>query len=208
MSESVRRLAAKNREHSQRMRKLQAEQRDKVANKINPDNGLVLIFTGNGKGKSTAAFGVLARALGWGHQVGVVQFVKGSWKTGESQFFSRFPDQIEWRISGQGFTWDTQDRDADIATAQSGLNIAREMLTGGHLEVVVLDEINLVLNFEYLQPSAVQQCLEDRSPRTHVILTGRDAPSQLIDYADLVSDVSEVKHPFHSGIKAQRGIDV
>ena len=195
------------RQHAARMRELQAEQRAKVARAVNPDRGLVLVHTGNGKGKSSAAFGVAARALGWGKRVGVVQFIKGAWKTGERQFFSRFPDLLEWRTTGQGFTWDTQDREEDIATARSGLDIAREMITGGDFDLVVLDEINVVASYDYLPADAVLECLEARSPRTHVILTGRGAPPELIDYADLVSEMVEIKHPFHSGIKAQRGID-
>ena len=193
--------------HAERMRELQAEQRARVARATNPDRGLVLVHTGNGKGKSSAAFGVVARALGWGKRVGVVQFIKGTWKTGEHQFFSRFPDLLEWRTTGSGFTWDTQDREADVATARSGLAIAREMITGGDLDLVVLDEVNVVMSHDYLPAEDVLQCLEARSSRTHVILTGRDAPAELIAYADLVSEMVEVKHPFHRGIKAQRGID-
>ena len=195
------------RQHAARMRELQAEQRAKVARAVNPDRGLVLVHTGNGKGKSSAAFGVAARALGWGKRVGVVQFIKGAWKTGERQFFSRFPDLLEWRTTGQGFTWDTQDREEDIATARSGLDIAREMITGGDFDLVVLDEINVVMSCDYLRTEEVLECLEARSSRTHVILTGRGAPQELMDYADLVSEMVEIKHPFHSGIKAQRGID-
>ena len=195
------------RQHAARMRELQAEQRAKVARAVNPDRGLVLVHTGNGKGKSSAAFGVAARALGWGKRVGVVQFIKGAWKTGERQFFSRFPDLLEWRTTGQGFTWDTQDREEDIATARSGLDIAREMITGGDFDLVVLDEINVVMSCDYLRTDEVLECLEARSSRTHVILTGRGAPQELMDYADLVSEMVEIKHPFHSGIKAQRGID-
>ena len=207
MSDADQETAVANREHAERMRKLQAEQHDKVARAVNPDRGLVLVHTGNGKGKSSAAFGVVARALGWGKRVGVVQFIKGAWKTGERQFFGRFPDLVEWRTTGQGFTWDTQDREADIATARSGLAIAREMITGGDLDLVVLDEVNVVMSCDYLPADAVLECLEARSSRTHVILTGRGAPQELMDYADLVSEMVEIKHPFHSGIKAQRGID-
>ena len=207
MSEAGRPAAATNLEHTERMRTLQAEQRAKVARAVNPDRGLVLVHTGNGKGKSSAAFGVVARALGWGKRVGVVQFIKGAWKTGERQFFDRFPDLLEWRTTGQGFTWDTQDREADIATARSGLDIAREMITGATATWSCLDEINVVMSYDYLPADAVLECLEARSSRTHVILTGRGAPQELIDYADLVSEMVEIKHPFHAGIKAQRGID-
>ena len=196
-----------NRAHAERMRALQAEQRAKAARAVNPRRGLVLVHTGNGKGKSSAAFGVAARALGWGQRVAIVQFIKGSWKTGERQFFNRFPEQLEWRTTGQGFTWDTQDREADSAAARSALAMAQGLLAGGGFDLVVLDEINVVLSCDYLPPEAVVACLEARADRTHVILTGRGAPPELIEYADLVSEMIEIKHPFQAGIKAQRGID-
>ena len=199
--------AAANRAHAERMRALQAEQRAKAARAVNPRRGLVLVHTGNGKGKSSAAFGVAARALGWGQRVAIVQFIKGAWKTGERQFFSRFPEQLEWRTTGQGFTWDTQDREADSAAARSALAMARELIAGGGFELVVLDEINVVMGYDYLPPEAVVACLEARAARTHVVLTGRGAPPELIEYADLVSEMVEIKHPFQAGIKAQRGID-
>lgn len=201
------REAAANAAHAERMRGLQAEQRAKAARAVNPQRGLVLVHTGNGKGKSSAAFGVAARALGWGQRVAVVQFIKGAWKTGERRFFSRFPEQLEWHTTGQGFTWDTQDREADTATARSGLEVARTLIAGGGFDLVVLDEINVVMSYDYLPSAAVVECLEARAPRTHVILTGRGAPPDLCEYADLVSEVTEVKHPFQAGIKAQRGID-
>ena len=199
--------AAANRAHAERMRALQAEQRAKVARAVNPRRGLVLVHTGNGKGKSSAAFGVAARALGWGQRVAIVQFIKGAWKTGERQFFSRFPEQLEWRTTGQGFTWDTQDREADCAAARSALAMARESIAGGGFDLVVLDEINVVMSYDYLPSEAVVACLEARAARTHVVLTGRGAPPELIEYADLVSEMVEIKHPFQAGIKAQRGID-
>ena len=199
--------AAGSGEHVARMRRLQAEQRAKVARAVNPDRGLVLVHTGNGKGKSSAAFGVTARALGWGHRVGIVQFIKGKWQTGERRFFSRFPDQVEWRTTGQGFTWDTQNRDLDVATARAGLDIAREFVTGGRFDLVVLDEINVVASYDYLPIAEIIDCLEARAGRTHVLLTGRGAAPELIQYADLVTEMVEVKHPFQAGIKAQRGID-
>ena len=201
------REAAANAAHAERMRGLQAEQRAKAARAVNPQRGLVLVHTGNGKGKSSAAFGVAARALGWGQRVAVVQFIKGAWKTGERRFFSRFPEQLEWHTTGQGFTWDTQDREADTATARSGLEVARPLIAGGGFDLVVLDEINVVMSYDYLPSAAVVECVEARAPRTHVILTGRGAPPDLCEYADLVSEVTEVKHPFQAGIKAQRGID-
>ena len=200
------REAAANEAHAERMRGLQAEQRAKAARAVNPQRGLVLVHTGSGKGKSSAAFGVVARALGWGQRVAVVQFIKGAWKTGERQFFSRFPEQLEWHTTGQGFTWDTQDREADTATARAGLEVARPLIGGGGFDLVVLDEINVVMSYDYLPSTAVVECLEARAC-THVILTGRGAPPDLCEYADLVSEVTEIKHPFQAGIKAQRGID-
>ena len=194
-------------DHAARMRRLQAEQRAKVARAVNPRRGLVLVHTGNGKGKSSAAFGVAARALGWGRRVGVVQFIKGKWQTGERRFFARFPDQVEWRTTGQGFTWDTQNRALDIATARAGLDIAREFVAGGRFDLVVLDEINVVSSYDYLPAAEIIACLEARADRTHVVLTGRGAAPELTEYADLVTEMREIKHPFHAGIKAQRGID-
>ena len=199
--------APSNEEHASRMRRLQAEQRAKTARAVNPRRGLVLVNTGNGKGKSSAAFGVAARALGWGQRVGVVQFIKGKWQTGERHFFSRFPDQVEWRTTGQGFTWDTQNRELDIATARAGFDLAREFVTGGQFDLVVLDEVNVVSSYDYLPAAEIIECLETRADRTHVMLTGRGAAAELIEYADLVSEMVEVKHPFQAGIKAQRGID-
>ena len=199
--------ATGNEEHAARMRRLQAEQRAKVKRAVNPRRGLVLVHTGNGKGKSSAAFGVAARALGWGQQVGIVQFIKGTWQTGEQRFFSRFPDQVEWRTTGQGFTWDTQNRGLDITAARAGLDIAREFVTGGRFDLVVLDEINVVSSYDYLPVEEIIEGLEARADHTHVVLTGRGAAPELIEYADLVSEMVEVKHPFQAGITAQRGID-
>lgn len=204
---AARETAAANRAHAERMRELQAEQRAKAAAAGNPRRGLVLVHTGSGKGKSSAAFGVAARALGWEQRVAIVQFIKGAWKTGERRFFSRFPEHLEWHTTGQGFTWDTQDREADIATARSGLELARPLIAGGSFELVVLDEINVVMSYGYLPTGAVVECLEARAARTHVILTGRGAPPELTEYADLVTEMVETKHPFQAGIKAQRGID-
>lgn len=196
-----------NEAHVARMKALQAKQRRKSAAARNPGRGLVLVYTGNGKGKSSSAFGVIARALGWGRNVGVVQFIKGNWTTGERRFFAKFPDQVDWYTMGEGFTWDTQDRDRDVAAAEAAFARALAMLTGGGYDLVVLDEINIALRYEYLSSRAVLDGLVARSDRTSVILTGRDASSEICEYADLVSEMREVKHPFAAGIKAQRGID-
>ena len=193
--------------HKERMRAVQAEVTRQRAAASDPGRGLVLVHTGDGKGKSTSAFGVMARALGWGWRVGVVQFIKGDWKTGERQFFERFPDQVVWRTMGEGFTWDTQDRARDVEVAKTALAAAREMLASGHHDLVVLDEINVVMSYNYLGARAVLEALRVRAPQTSVILTGRGALPEIMDYADLVTEMREVKHPFTAGIKAQRGID-
>ncbi|MYE44579.1 MAG: cob(I)yrinic acid a,c-diamide adenosyltransferase, partial [Acidobacteria bacterium] len=148
-----------------------------------------------------------ARALGWGWKVAVVQFIKGEWKTGERQFFERFPDQVVWRTMGEGFTWDTQDRARDGEVAAGALATARGMLASGDFDLVVLDEINVVMSYDYLDTRAVVEALQARAPSTNVILTGRGARREVIDYADLVTEMREVKHPFAEGIRAQRGID-
>ena len=193
--------------HRERMRTLQSEVRRKRAAASDPGRGLVLVHTGDGKGKSSSAFGVIARGLGWGWRVAVVQFIKGEWKTGERQFFERFPDRVVWRAMGEGFTWDTQDRARDVEVASGALAAAREMLASGNFDLVVLDEINVVMSYGYLESGAVLEALQARAPSTNVILTGRGAGPEVIGYADLVTEMREVKHPFTAGIRAQRGID-
>ena len=192
--------------HKTKMQKVQAEHRDKVSKLQDPGRGLILVHTGKGKGKSSAAFGVLIRALGWGQSVAVVQFIKGKWITGEKRFFDKLGG-VTWHTMGEGFTWDTQDRDRDIAAAEAAFARAREMMESGTYDLIVLDEINIALRYDYLDVHAVIDGLKARSDRTSVILTGRDAKPELCDYADLVSEMTEVKHPFKAGIKAQRGID-
>lgn len=196
-----------NQAHSEKMKAMQAEQNKKVSEARDPGRGLILVHTGNGKGKSSSAFGVVIRALGWKQKIGVVQFIKGKWITGERQFFMKFEDQVDWHTMGEGFTWDTQDRDRDIAAAESAFARACEMMQSGTYDLVVLDEINIALRYDYLDVHAVIDGLKARSARTSVILTGRDAKPELCDYADLVSEMQEIKHPFQAGIKAQRGID-
>ena len=193
--------------HAEKMKVQQAAHRKRVKAASESERGLVLVYTGEGKGKSSSAFGVIARALGWGQRVGVVQFIKGTWKTGERQFFSKFEGRMDWHTMGEGFTWDTQDLERDTATARAAFEKAREMLTSGDYDLVLLDEINIALNFGYLSEPAVIEGLEARSNRTSVILTGRDAKPGLCGYADLVSEMRAVKHPFDAGIKAVRGID-
>lgn len=192
--------------HKAEMKKLQAEHKRKTSEARDPGRGLVLVHTGDGKGKSSSAFGVIIRALGWGQRVGVVQFIKGKWITGERQFFDKL-GTVDWHTMGEGFTWDTQDRERDIAAAEAAFSQAREMMASGDYDLIVLDEINIVLRYDYLSVETVLEALKSRSDRTSVVLTGRDAKPELCDYADLVSEMREVKHPFKAGIKAQRGID-
>lgn len=193
--------------HKLEMEALQKVQRQKIKDAKAIDRGLVLVHTGNGKGKSSSAFGVVARALGWGHRVAVVQFIKGTWKVGEREFFKRFPDELQWETMGDGFTWDTQDLEQDKKTAEIAFAKANEMMSSGEFDLLVLDEINIVLRYDYLPVSTVIDALEQRSERTSVILTGRDAKPALMEMADLVTEMQEVKHPFQSGIKARQGID-
>ncbi|MBD3664997.1 cob(I)yrinic acid a,c-diamide adenosyltransferase [Sulfitobacter aestuariivivens] len=193
-------------DHKQKMQERQAKQRARVAELQDPEKGLVLVHTGAGKGKSSSAFGVVVRALGWKQKVGVVQFIKGKWKTGERQFFDRL-GEVTWHTMGEGFTWDTQDKDRDIAAAQAAFGKAREMMESGDYDLIVLDEINIAMRYEYLSVDEVITGLDARDSRTGVILTGRDAKPALCEYADLVTEMSEVKHPFKAGIKAQRGVD-
>lgn len=188
------------------MKAVQAAHQAKQKELRDPEKGLVLVHTGNGKGKSSSAFGVIARALGWGQRVGVVQFVKGKWITGEKQFFDKLGG-VDWHMMGEGFTWDSQDRARDIAAAETALGKAREMLESGDYDLIVLDEINISLRYEQIALAPVLDALGARHPRTGVILTGRNAPQGLVDYADLVTVMEEVKHPYKAGIRAQRGVD-
>jgi len=193
--------------HKEKMRELKVKQREKTAKNVKPERGLVLVHTGNGKGKSSSAFGVIARALGWEKQVGVVQFIKGKWITGEKQFFKKFPEQVHWHTMGDGFTWETQDLENDTAAAVAAFDKAKKMLCSGDYDLLVLDEINIALRYDYLNIQDVINGIEARHERTSVILTGRDAKSELVDIADLVTDMLEIKHPFKNGINAQKGID-
>ena len=192
--------------HRDKMRSLQKAQDEKRRQLRDPDRGLIIINTGDGKGKSSSAFGVIARALGWGHRVAVVQFIKGKWQTGEKQFFARFADQVSWHVMGDGFTWNTQDRSADTESAQAALNRAGELIASGEYQLVVLDEINIALRYQYLTPDEVIAVLERRAA-TSVLLTGRDAPQELIDIADTVTEMRAVKHAYQDNIRAQQGID-
>ena len=193
-------------DHKSKMKDVQAKQQAKVAKATDPERGLILVHTGKGKGKSSSAFGVVVRALGWKQKVGVVQFIKGKWITGERQFFKKLGD-VTWHTMGEGFTWDTQDKERDIAAAHAAFAKACEMMESGDYDLVVLDEVNIAMRYDYLDVNAVVDGLKARSDNTSVILTGRDAKPELMEYADLVTEMTEVKHPFQNGIKAQRGVD-
>lgn len=195
-----------NDDHKSKMKKMQAEHRARIAERDASDRGLVLVHTGPGKGKSSSAFGVVIRALGWGHKVAVVQFIKGTWDTGEKRFFDQL-DMVDWHTMGEGFTWDTQDKDRDIAAATRAYDKAIELMTSGDYDLVVLDEINIALRYDYLDVDAVITGLKGRNAKTSVVLTGRDAKPEICDYADLVSEIQEIKHPFNAGIKAMKGVD-
>lgn len=169
--------------------------------------GLLVVLTGNGKGKSTSAFGMVARALGHGMKVGVVQFIKSRTDTGEEAFLGKQPG-VEWHVTGDGFTWDTQDREQDIATAERGWAIAARMLADPSYQLVVLDELTYLLNYGYLDADTVLDALAHRPPMQHVVVTGRAAPVALVELADTVSVIADEKHAFRAGVKAQPGIDL
>jgi cob(I)alamin adenosyltransferase len=195
-----------NRQHAEAMKALKAERDAMMATKTQ-GHGLLMVHTGEGKGKSTAAFGMVARALGWGMKVGVVQFIKGKWKTGERLFFQRFPDQVRFEVMGEGFTWDTQDRARDVAAAEAAWATSVEMINDPALDLVLLDELNIALRYDYLDLDTVVTALAARPPAKHVCITGRNAKPELLAIADLVTEMTLVSHPFDRGFKAQRGVD-
>ncbi len=190
-------------EHRARMEKLQAEMREKLA-AAQEKKGLVIVHTGNGKGKSTAAFGMLARMVAHKRRCVVVQFIKEGADAVERAL--RGP-ALEWHAVGGGFTWDTQDKSGDIARCRRGWEIALRCFADPQIDFVVLDELNVVLSMDYLPKDEIIAGLRSRSPMQHVVLTGRGAPSELIEYADLVTEMREIKHPFNAGVKAQLGIE-
>lgn len=194
-------------EHTAKMKKIQAAQAKKVAAKT-VEKGLVIVHTGPGKGKTSAALGMAVRAIGHDMKVGVVQFVKGAMATGEKAVFDRFPDLIEFKPMGEGFTWDTQDRTRDIAVAREAWEEVKRMIADPSYAMVIADELNIVLRYDYLPVDEVLEALGAKPHMTHVIFTGRNAPQQLIDAADLVTEMAQVKHPFREqNVKAQRGIE-
>ena len=195
-----------NRLHREKMERRQAARRKVLATKTE-ERGLLIVHTGAGKGKSTAAFGMALRCIGHGMRVGVVQFVKGAWGTGERTVLARFPDLVTCRAMGEGFTWDTQDRARDIAAARAAWETAKEMIADPSYRLVLLDELNIVLRYDYLPLDEVIAVLRDKPRDLHVVVTGRNAPAPLIEIADLVTEMTLVKHPFRAGVKAQAGIE-
>lgn len=192
--------------HAEKMAKKKAA-RNKIMATKTETGGLLIVHTGKGKGKSTAAFGMVCRAIGHGMNVGVVQFVKGKWETGERKILEAFSDQIFIRTMGEGFTWDTQDLNRDIAAAQAAWEQAEELMANPNIDMVLLDELNIVLRYEYLPLDEVVETLKNKRPGLHVIVTGRNAKEELIDAAHLVTEMTQIKHPFRSGFKAQAGIE-
>ena len=181
--------------------------RDRMLATKTIEKGLLIVHTGKGKGKSTAAFGLAARAVGNGLKVGVVQFVKGVWKTGEREVFARFPELVEIRAMGEGFTWETQARARDIAAAEAAWEMSEAMMVDPSNAMVILDELNIVLRYGYLDLDRVLAALTSRREGLHVVVTGRNARPELIEVADLVTEMTLVKHPFRAGVKAQIGIE-
>ncbi|OYX16710.1 MAG: cob(I)yrinic acid a,c-diamide adenosyltransferase [Sphingomonadales bacterium 32-67-7] len=192
--------------HAEKMKKKQAAQSRIMVGKT-IEKGLLIVHTGPGKGKTTAALGMVVRAIGHGRKVGVVQFVKGAMTTGEKAVFDAFPDAVEFKPMGEGFTWDTQDRARDIAVARTAWEEVRRMIADPAYDMVLADELNIVLRYDYLPIEEVLAVLTARAPMKHVIVTGRNAPAALIEAADLVTEMTQVKHPFRSGVKAQAGIE-
>ncbi len=193
--------------HKRKMQKRKEAQDREVAAKT-IEKGLLIVNTGKGKGKSTAAFGLILRALGHGWRVGVVQFIKGAWTTGERGILeSRFADLVVWRTMGEGFTWETQDRARDVAAAEAAWAKAQELMADQTIRLVVLDELNIALRYEYLPVQTIVETLVARRPDLHVVVTGRNAPPELIEAADLVTEMNAVKHHFAAGVKAQAGIE-
>ena len=200
-----------NRRANEKARKRKAA-RDKILATKTIEKGLLIVHTGKGKGKSTAAFGLVVRAVGNGMKVGVVQYVKGKWQTGERGVLEKFPEQVEIRTMGEGFTWETQDRARDIRAAENAWEVSKQMIEASRgddpkYDLVLLDELNIVLRYDYLDLAEVVEFLSNKPQMLHVVVTGRNAKPELIDAADLVTEMTMVKHPFRAGVKAQKGIE-
>jgi cob(I)alamin adenosyltransferase len=193
--------------HRAKMANRKAAQDAEVAAKTIAEKGLLIVHTGTGKGKSTAAFGLVLRMVGNGKTCAVVQFIKGAWNTGERSVLESFGDKVRWHTLGEGFTWETQDKARDMAAAAKAWETAKELMADPEIDLIVLDEINIALRYDYLPLAEVIETLAARRPGLHVVVTGRNAKRELIDTADLVTEMTLVKHHFAQGVKAQAGIE-
>jgi cob(I)alamin adenosyltransferase len=195
-----------NQRHKERMVRVNEAQEKKLA-KATEEKGLVIVHTGAGKGKSTAAFGMAVRALGQGMKVGIVQFIKGAIPTGEAAFFAKLDLPVEMHTLGEGFTWKTQDRERDVATAEKGWQKAVSLMRDPSFDMVILDELNIATRYHYVAIERIVEELSRKREMLHVVITGRNASPELIELADLVSEMKVIKHPYGRGIKPQRGVE-
>lgn len=193
--------------HNAKMAKRKQVQDAMVASKTITSKGLLMVNTGSGKGKSTASFGLMMRALGHGWRIGVVQFIKGAWPTGERKAMERFPELVQWHTMGEGFTWDTQDRQRDVSAAEKAWDMARKLMQDPSIRLLVLDELNIALRYDYLPMTQVLDALANRREDLNIVITGRNAKPELIAIADLVTEMTLIKHHFEAGVKAQAGIE-
>ena len=200
--------AEQNARHAEKMKKIKAA-RDRMMETKTEEKGLIIVHTGAGKGKSSSGFGMILRCIAHGMPCAVVQFIKGNWETGEKSFLrDRFADECRFFVSGEGFTWETQDRERDIAAARNGWTIAKQQILDPEIRFVLLDEINIALRYDYLDIDEVVEFLLHQKPHmSHVCLTGRNAKPELIEAADLVTEMTLIKHPFRDGVKAQKGVE-
>ena len=192
--------------HNARMKRM-SEARTKMQARRTLERGLLIVHTGDGKGKSSAAFGMAIRSIGWGMNVAILQFVKGEWETGERNFFDAYPDLVSFESMGEGFTWDTQDRARDIAAARRAWERAKDLILDPAIDFVILDELNIVLRDDTLPHDEVLTFLRDRPLTKHICVTGRNARPELVEMADLVTDFRAVKHPYDAGFNAQKGVE-
>ena len=206
MSESEPASSDVNERHREKMKKRKAA-RDRLMASKTEERGLIIVHTGKGKGKSSAAWGMALRCLGHGYRIGVVQYIKGRRETGERKLFARFPELVTHRIMGEGFTWETQDRERDIAAATRAWQASKAMMADPELRMVILDELNVALRYEYVDLEDVLDTLSHKRPNLHVVITGRNARPELIELADLVTEMTLVKHPFREGVRGQPGVE-
>lgn len=192
--------------HNARMVRV-AEARAKMQARRTLERGLLIVHTGNGKGKSSSAFGMAIRSIGWGLKVAILQYVKGKWETGERNFFDAHPELATFEVMGEGFTWDTQDRALDIAAARAAWERSKAMILDPEIDFVILDELNIVLRDDTLPIAEIVTFLKDRPLTKHICITGRNAKPELLEIADLITDFTEVKHPYKAGFKAQKGVE-